>query len=199
MTRLILWRHGRTAWNAGRRIQGHSDSPLDELGHEQAAQAAAVLAAMSPAAIVASDLSRVTDTAAPLARLTGLPVSTDPRLRERNFGDWQGSTLDEVAAAHPVEYARWRSGEPVGGCGVEEVEELAKRVALAIQDAAALVPDGTVIVVTHGGAVKHGLAQLLGWPPSVQRTLTVLDNCHWAELRHSGSRGWRLRAYNVGW
>jgi broad specificity phosphatase PhoE len=199
VTRLILWRHGRTAWNAGRRIQGHADSPLDDLGREQAEQAAATLAERSPAAIVASDLSRVTGTAAALARLTGLPVTTDPRLRERDFGAWQGSTLDQVAAAHPVEYARWRAGEPVAGCGVEEVEELAKRVALALQDAAALVPDGTVVVVTHGGAVKHGLAQLLGWPPSVQRTLTVLDNCHWAELRHPVDRGWQLRAYNVGW
>ena len=101
MTRLIVWRHGNTDWNAGNRVQGQTDIPLNELGREQAAAAAAMLAALKPDAIVASDLQRAARTAAALAALTGLPVRTDARLRERYFGQWQGLTMTEVADPVP--------------------------------------------------------------------------------------------------
>src|SRR5690606_18245837 len=91
-SRLILWRHGHTEWNAERRVQGHSDVPLSALGHAQAAEAAPLLAAFAPDAIVSSDLRRCTETAAALARHTGLPVRRDPRLRERYYGEWEGLT-----------------------------------------------------------------------------------------------------------
>ena len=81
MTRLVIWRHGRTAWNAERRVQGQTDVELDERGHAQAAAAAARLARFSPAAIVSSDLRRAAQTAAYLAEATGLPVAYDERLR----------------------------------------------------------------------------------------------------------------------
>ena len=113
MTRLIIWRHGNTDWNAGDRVQGQSDSPLNARGRDQAAAAAPLLAALRPDAIVSSDLSRAADTAGALAAVTGLPVSFDARLRERHFGIWQGLTLDEIAERYPTEYAAWRaSGVP---------------------------------------------------------------------------------------
>ncbi|MFD0784697.1 histidine phosphatase family protein, partial [Micromonospora azadirachtae] len=58
MTRLIVWRHGNTDWNAANRVQGQTDVPLNELGREQARASAPLLAALRPDAIVASDLSR---------------------------------------------------------------------------------------------------------------------------------------------
>ncbi|MFD0823271.1 histidine phosphatase family protein, partial [Micromonospora zhanjiangensis] len=58
MTRLIVWRHGNTDWNAEGRVQGQTDVPLNDLGHEQAAAAAPLLAALRPDAVVASDLRR---------------------------------------------------------------------------------------------------------------------------------------------
>ena len=65
--RLVLWRHGRTAWNAEGRAQGQRDVPLDEVGVGQAREAAARLASLRPTAIVSSDLCRAADTAAELA------------------------------------------------------------------------------------------------------------------------------------
>ncbi len=198
MTRLILWRHGRTDWNASGRVQGHLNSELDDTGQEQARAAAGVIAGYRPSAIITSDLHRVVDTVAPLAGRTGVPVRTDVRLRERFFGSWQGLTLDEVRAAHPEQHRRWRAGERPVGCGVEEIDEVAARVAEALTDAAARHAGGVVVVGSHGGAIRYGLSALLGWPPEAARTLGGLGNAHWADLRHDETRGWRLYGYNLG-
>ncbi len=198
MTRLILWRHGRTDWNAAGRVQGQLNSELDATGREQAATAAEVIAGYEPAAIVSSDLHRVLDTVAPLAARTGLPVQSDARLRERHFGAWQGLTLQEVRQRHPEEHRRWRAGERPVGCGVEEVDEVAKRVSVALQDITQRYAGAAVVVGSHGGAIRYGLSMLLGWAPEAARSLAGLSNAHWAELRHDDTRGWRLYAYNLG-
>ena len=65
--RVLLWRHGRTEWNVGHRFQGQADPPLDDVGRRQAEQAATLVAAYSPVAVVSSDLVRAVDTARPLA------------------------------------------------------------------------------------------------------------------------------------
>ncbi|MBO0870362.1 MAG: histidine phosphatase family protein [Micromonosporaceae bacterium] len=196
-TRLIIWRHGQTAWNVEDRIQGQLDIDLDETGVAQARAAAARLATVRIDAIVSSDLGRVTRTVDELVALTGLPVRLDRRLRERNFGEWQGLTGLEVPQRYPEQSVRWRAGEPIGDCGVEELDELAKRVTEALHDAAALAPGGTVVVGTHGAAAKYGVAGLLGWPAAVIRTFGTLGNCHWTELRFDRVRGWLLRSHNL--
>lgn len=198
MTRLVIWRHGNTDWNAANRVQGQTDVPLNDLGQEQAHAAGTVLAGMRPDAIVSSDLRRAADTAAALAALTGLPVRPDARLRERYFGHWQGLALTEVAERFPDEYARWRAGDPDPGCEIETLDDLGKRIGAAFQDAADLAVGGTVVVVTHGGGARQGAGHLLGWDHSVLRTISSLANCHWTELRYNDVRGWHLRAHNVG-
>ncbi|MGC4874677.1 histidine phosphatase family protein [Micromonospora sp. DT43] len=208
MTRLIVWRHGNTDWNAANRVQGQTDVPLNELGRDQARAAAPLLAALRPDAIVSSDLSRAAETAAALAALTGLPVRTDARLRERHFGQWQGLHLTEVAERFPAEYARWRAGDPDPGADLEPLHDLGERVAAALREAADAAPDGTVVIATHGGGSRQGVGHLLGWDPGVLRGVGSLANCHWTELRRAPSapavgrpqdvRGWQLRAHNVG-
>ena len=138
------------------------------------------------------------DTAAALAALTGLPVRTDPRLRERYYGHWQGLTLATIAERYPVEYARWRAGDQSPGCEVEHLDDVAKRVGEALHEAAETWSGGTVVVATHGGAARQGVGYLLGWDAAVVRGLGPLRNCHWTELSHDPERGWQLRAHNVG-
>ncbi|HET9517543.1 MAG TPA: histidine phosphatase family protein [Actinoplanes sp.] len=197
VTRLLVWRHGNTDWNAEGRVQGQTDVPLNDLGRSQAAAAAELLVRFRPASIVSSDLRRAADTATVLSDLTGLQVQPDARLRERFFGTWQGLTMTQVAQQHPAAHARWRAGAEWVGCDVEGLDDMGKRVAEALQDAAAAAPDGTVVVATHGAAARQGIGQLLGWPSEQLRTLRALQNCHWAELTHS-ELGWQLAAYNVG-
>ena len=196
--RLLLWRHGRTEWNASGRMQGQSDVALDATGIQQAREVAPLIAAEGPDAIVSSDLVRAQDTALALGSLLELPVATDPRLRESDFGPWQGLTAVEISERYPDEYARWQAGEEVDGCGVEELDDLAQRAGEAFQDAAALAPDATVLAFCHGGTAKYGVAALLGWPAQVWPTIGPMGNCRWIELRRDTVRGWQLRGYNLG-
>jgi glucosyl-3-phosphoglycerate phosphatase len=198
VTTLILWRHGTTEWNAERRIQGHTDVALTELGHAQAAQAAPLLAARKPDAIVSSDLTRATDTAAPLAELTNLTVRRDSRLRERRYGDWEGLTAAEIADQFPAAAARQRAGEHDLGHGIEPPADVMKRVGEALREIADAAPGGTTVVVTHSGAARYGMFELLGWPMEQLRTMVALANCHYTELRLDPVRRWTLYAHNVG-
>jgi broad specificity phosphatase PhoE len=198
VSRLIVWRHGNTDWNATHRVQGQTDVPLNALGRQQAIDAAELLVKMRLDVIVASDLHRAADTAAALATLTGLGVTYDKRLRERYFGAWQGLTMTEVAELYPEEFARWTAGQEVGG-DIESLHDLGARVAAALEAAATLSPPGgTVVVATHGAAARQGIGHLLEWPQETLRTLRALQNCHWVELTHDKQRGWQVAAYNVG-
>jgi glucosyl-3-phosphoglycerate phosphatase len=197
-TRLILWRHGQTAWNAERRIQGQHDAKLDDTGRAQAKEAARRLAARAPGVIVSSDLSRAADTAAELAALTGLTPTHDVRLRERSFGEWETLLATEVEERWPAGWARWHKGEPIDEAGVERIEDLAKRVSEALGEIVERHPGETVVVVTHGGAVRYAIEAALEWPRAMVYTLAPVTNCHWSELHHHPTRGWRLYSHNAG-
>ena len=158
--RVLLWRHGRTAWNVEHRFQGQADPPLDEVGQAQAAAAAPLLAAFSPVAIVSSDLRRATETARSLAERLGLPVALDRRLRERSLGRWEGLTRDEVGRRYPVEYAHWLAGREDCQHGSEPRPDLGDRAVAALT---ATVGE-TVVLVTHSATAIALTGRLLGLP-----------------------------------
>jgi broad specificity phosphatase PhoE len=194
----VLWRHGQTTFNAERRFQGQLDVPLNEVGREQAAMAARYIAALGPSAIFASDLSRATQTAAALARLTGLSVKLDPDLRERAGGEWEGLSDVQLRADYGQTYAHWTSAPsawaPPGGESGDMVADRASGALLRVADS---VPGGsTAVVVSHGGALGLATGRLLGSPPGL-RMLGTLGNCRWSVLgRRDGL--WRLLEHNVG-
>lgn len=191
--RIVLLRHGRTAWNAERRYQGQEDPPLDEVGQVQAIEAAALVAAMNPDVLISSDLERARQTAQKVSSLSGVPLTVDKRLRERNLGHWQGLTRDEVQSRYPEEFADWLAGRDVARRGGESRRQVAER-ALSVVDQ--LAPVSLAVLVSHGATSMCLSAALLGLPqtPSI---LGPLANCHWTELRNSGD-GWTLRAHNAG-
>lgn len=199
MTRLVLWRHGQTAYNAEERVQGRVDVPLNEEGLAQAHAAAPALAALEPSRIVASPLMRAQQTAAILAGLTGLAVVTDDDLVERSFGAWEGLTRAEMMAGWPEEYRVWRRGEDPQGVGVEARGAVAERVGRALRRAAPADSENTVVVVAHGSALTLGTTNLLGLDAATWLGLRGLSNCHHAVLR-SGDRppGWAMLGWNLG-
>jgi broad specificity phosphatase PhoE len=194
----VLWRHGRTEWNTVDRFQGHTDVDLDDVGREQADRAARLLAALEPAAIVSSDLRRAADTAEALARVTGLTVHQDPRLRETDGGRWQGRTMAELVADDREAYELWRSGADVPAGGAETRSDLAARVVPAITDAIAGLPDdGTLVAVTHGGSARAAIGSLLGLDVDHWSAIGGLSNCCWSVLAE-GIPWWRLLEHNAG-
>jgi probable phosphoglycerate mutase len=196
VSRILLWRHGLTGYNAEGRIQGQYDAPLADEGVRQAEKAAELLAALAPARIVSSDLSRARRTAEVLAARTGLTVETDRRLRERHWGEWQGRTHAELAAHDAERYEAWRNGGPVAVPGSETTAEVGVRTAAALADLLVADAAAPVVIVSHGGSIRYGLEEFLG-APGLSRVLRGLENCHWADLRPRGDR-WVLHAYNVG-
>ncbi|WP_255951693.1 histidine phosphatase family protein [Streptomyces odontomachi] len=196
--RLILWRHGQTAWNLERRFQGSMDVPLTEEGAGQARRSARLLASLHPDAIIASDLSRAVATAAELARVTGLEVTYDEALRETYAGVWQGLTHEEIIASYGDQYAAWKRGEPVRRGGGELETEVADRAApVVLRHAEKLPDDGTLVVVSHGGTIRTTIGRLLGLEPPHWESLGGLSNCCWSVVGE-GLRGWRLLEHNAG-
>ncbi|MCZ4500711.1 MAG: histidine phosphatase family protein [Marmoricola sp.] len=199
MTRLVLVRHGQTAWNLEGRAQGHTDVSLDDVGRAQAAALVPYLAAMRPTRLVSSDLARARETAAFLASATGLEVRTDARLREFDVGERAGLTVAEFAERYPDAYASWKGGHITGGVpGAETPDEVVARVVPALREAwDGTGPEETTVVVSHGACLKVSLLALLGWPDAVGSTLRGLDNCGWVVLEEDPvGRGVRLTAYN---
>lgn len=200
---VVLWRHGRTEYNATARLQGQVDIPLDGVGRWQVEAAARHIAQRhSPSRIVSSDLSRAAATAHALADVCGLPVRLDPRLRERGFGEWEGLTAHEISERWPDQFAVWRSGRDPQRAGSESRASVGARVAQAVTELADEVDqDGTLVVVSHGAAITLGMVALLGLDPTAWRGLGGLHNAHWALLRPGGHREttpWFIEAHNLG-
>jgi len=198
---IVLWRHGQTEYNASKRLQGQVDIALNETGRAQAARATEVLAAMEPTRIITSDLSRAAATAQALGDLTGIGPTTDVRLRERSFGDWEGLTAEEIKTGWPEAWVAWRHGKEPNGVGAETRSETGRRVAEAVEEVAGdLGRDDVLVVVAHGAAITLGQSVLLGLDPAAWFGLTGLDNCRWASMAPNPGRepAWRLAGYNIG-
>jgi broad specificity phosphatase PhoE len=161
---LICVRHGRTAWNADKRFQGHTDVPLDDEGRAQATALAALLRDQRIDAAVSSDLARAAETARIVLGARDVPLRLDPDWREMRFGDWEGLTWEQILAANPqLDPANETAVKEYTPGGGESFDELCERVRRAVDRAAAGVPDdGVVLAATHAGPLHALLSVLLG-------------------------------------
>lgn len=197
--RLVLWRHGRTEWNAVGRAQGHADVSLDDVGRAQAERTAPLLASYSPSVIWSSDLARARETAGALMALVpSVELVLDARLREYDVGIREGMTFAEFAERHPAEHARFASREKTLLPGAETTEQVTARMVPALAAATAAVGAGeTGVVVGHGASLRVGLLAFLGVPRALADILAGMENCAWAVLEKRGSHGWQIVDYNA--
>lgn len=154
-TRICLVRHGETAWNAEKRIQGQQDIGLNETGLAQARAAARALSGVTVAALYSSDLLRARQTADCLAETLALASSLRPEFRERRYGLFERLTYEEARALHPAEYRVFEARE--AGCvlpgGGESLHQLHARVTQGLRRLVDEHPGQTVVLVTHGGVL----------------------------------------------
>lgn len=173
--RVLLIRHGETAWNRDGRYQGRSDPPLTAQGRQQARLLGAELAARGIGAIVSSPLRRAHQTALDIGHRLGLEVGIDAGLCELSFGAWEGFTQAQVKARWPEALRRWKyapdAAPPPGG---ESLGEAAARVGEALDRVAASLP-GPVAAVTHAGVIRIARLLAAGAPLADFRQLPVAN------------------------
>ena len=198
---LLLLRHGQTDANATGVLQGHQPTPLNALGHRQAARLAARVAEHRPRvrAVVSSDLRRAAETAHPVGVACGLQLVFDPAWRERGFGELEGKSVGERET--------WRAAHgdthPPGG---ESVVAFRARVKAALESVARdYAGVGTVAVVTHCGPIGVILRMLSDGTIPASGDNGALDlggaaNCSVLELVYersaAGGFAWRVSCLN---
>jgi len=172
LTLLYLVRHGATEWTKEASCQGSTDLGLSAEGHWQATKLADFLSQEGLTALYVSDLKRCLETAAYVEAASGLEAKRDARLREINFGAWEGRLWSEIVAQDPEVITKLWLGKlnPPGG---ESLASVVERVMAAVGDIERRESGGRVAIVFHGGPIRIALRQLLGLGDDEVRALQV--------------------------
>ena len=197
--RLVLVRHGETAWNKEGRFQGQTPVGLNEVGLAQAGQVAKALVAMKPRALYASPLPRCLMTAEAISREVDIPVVPLDGIKELNLGELEGITRQEMLDRYADVAAAW-SEDPseVLFPGGEAMRQLQERAWAAFMDMANAHLEDLVVAVSHNFTIRATLCRFLGLPlsqfqmfrvdlgsisilqasPNFKQILVINDRCH---------------------
>ena len=193
-TTLIVIRHGETAWNRERRMQGTTDTQLSDVGREQARALGRRLSGRSFAALYTSDLARALDTARAISDHTGRAAVADPRLQERRFGIFEGLTAEEIVARYPEEHARFASRDPDFAVpGGESARSFTQRCIGCLAEIAGRHPGHEVVVVTHGLVLDSLYRAAHGLDHGARRPVPLI-NASLNVFRYDGA-AWRLEVW----
>jgi probable phosphoglycerate mutase len=193
-TTLIVIRHGETAWNRERRMQGTTDTPLSEVGLAQARALGRRLAGRTFAALYTSDLARARDTARAIAEHTGRDFVTDPRLQERRFGIFEGLTAEEIVARFPEEHARFASRDPDYAVpGGESARGFTQRCIGCLAEIAVRHRGNEVVIVSHGLVLDSLYRAAHGLDPGERRPVPLINAS--LNVFGYGAGAWRLELW----
>ncbi|HYB86476.1 MAG TPA: histidine phosphatase family protein [Streptosporangiaceae bacterium] len=177
-TTTVLLRHGETPLSGERRYAGRGDIPLTATGLEQAAAAAARLAARGGIdLIVTSPLRRTRQTAGAVAAATGVPLVVGDGWAETDFGEWEGLSHTEAERAWPEQMAAWLSDTSAAPPGGESFAATSDRVLAALDTLLAEHAGSTVLVVSHVTPIKIVLLRALLAPPAAVRRIQLDVAC----------------------
>ena len=173
---LFLFRHGETDWNREGRLQGHTDTPLNATGLAQAEALAETLRRHRLDAVVSSDLMRAWTTARIVAETLGLPLLTDPGLRETSVGAAEGLLWSDAKSRFGESLTqRWYSDGDVAFPGGETGIATTARGLAALRRLAAEHPYRRIGVSTHGAMLRQLMkhARPPGSPPAPTRNTAL--------------------------
>jgi probable phosphoglycerate mutase len=195
--RLLLVRHGQTEWHRDNRYVSRTDIGLNETGCREALMLASRAEEEGPDLVLCSPLVRALETARPSAEACGMEAKADERLRELDFGEWEGRTLAEIREEVP-ESASLFEEDPArhGFPGGEPLHKGAERVLGIFVDLHRSHAGRTVLVVAHNTLLRLGLCRMLGIPlRDYRRRLPRLVNTAVSEVRF-GEEGGALYSLN---
>lgn len=196
-TKLCLIRHGETTWNAERRLQGHTDIPLNAKGVQQARQMAQAIknTKLSFDALYTSDLKRAADTANAIVELFGVEARVDGALRERHFGALQGLTIQEAPLLQPAIWqahiARDLEHELGGG---ESIRQFAIRVQTVLDKIQEQHTGKTILLVSHGGTLDMVYRIASKQALKAERVASV-PNASFNWIAYQEGKGWSVEQW----
>ncbi len=166
MAAFYLVRHAITDWNEQQRFQGNSNISLNERGLAQAENLRLRFAAEELSACFASDLLRARETAEGIIRDHELMLEAEPRLREINFGAWEGMTYAEIKDEYPDKVAAWEenwseTAPPEG----ERFGDFVSRIEDFYREFMQGLGQENVLLVAHGGSLQILLCMFLEIDP----------------------------------
>ena len=174
MVRVYVIRHGQTDSNLRNACIGLKDISLNKTGRRQARELASRLRDISADTVYTSPLKRAVDTISPYVEQRGLNMRMSFGLIERDFGEWDDMTFDEIEERFPDEYRAWRENwftyRPPKGESAADVQE---RVNVFLERMLGEHKDGNVFIVTHLGTARHIMAGLLGLATEDSRCFTL--------------------------
>lgn len=177
MTYLYIIRHAEAEGNLYRRVQGHYDSLVTEMGKKQIVALKERFENIHIDAVYSSDLYRTRATAGAIYIPKKLPLNLDPGLREVKMGVWEDTCWAEVERESAEDYKNYNSAPHkwnISGC--ENFYVLSERITGAVKRIAAKHDGQTVSVVTHGGAIRALLCTIMGIPPEQIKRVFYCDN-----------------------
>jgi broad specificity phosphatase PhoE len=181
----IVWlaRHAESEWNKAGIVQGQANAPgLTEAGVVQARALATRMAGRGAEVVVTSDLLRAVETARVIAETLGVPLVTEPLLRERDLGSIEGGSQAQLVgelSGHDGAAVTDADARPIGG---ESLRDLAARVERCLEGFRSWPPAPRFVAVTHGGFLRVALNLLQGrtvdamtWPETPNAVLWRVD------------------------
>lgn len=194
-TKLIIIRHGETLWNVEGKKQGQLDSPLTALGIEQAKALAQRLTEESFTDLYSSDLGRAYKTAEYIAARTNHTIFPEQRLRERNFGIFQGLTDKQIENEHPSEYNSYLTNrvDYVISDG-ESLRQFYMRVTNFLENLTTRHDGQIITIVTHGGVIDGWFRYIFDLPLETPRKAKLWNasiNC----IVREPAVGWMLHTW----
>jgi len=194
--RLLLARHGQTEWHGDNRYVSRTDIGLNETGREQARTLARRAEREKVNLVLSSPLGRALLTAKPAAAACNLEPETDERLRELDFGEWEGRTLAEIREEDPESVRRFEESAEHGFPGGEPLHEGADRVLKVFACLSRSHAGETVLVVAHNTLLRLALCRMLGVELGhYRRLMPRVVNGAVSEVRF-GENGGALYSFN---
>lgn len=190
MTRILLLRHGESEANRSHRFGGcRTDAELTELGQRQAETAADYLTEnYSITRVYASPLKRAQATGRAVADRLGLPMLTEPDLREIDGGDWDGVKVAELLERYPKEHGIWWTDIGMSQCpNGESFAEASVRAKRIICKIAEDNEGQTVLCATHGVFVRAAFCAFCGIPMSEAKDVPWPGNTSTTVIEFEGA------------